>query len=250
MEIITSPENKIVKRLVRLKQKKYRDEYGEFFAEGYRNTLDTCIARPDAVRAVLVAESKYEEIREAFSAFDITVLSDALFAKISETESCQGVIGILAVPPSVFPRGRCVLLDRVRDPGNVGTILRTAVALGYDVVANNCADVYSPKVTRSGMSALIKCNIAFDIPVTELIAAGYELIAADMSGESVVTAAPPREKFCIVIGNEANGICDDIRALADRTVCVPQRGVESLNAAVAAGILMYALSVSSGDNVR
>ncbi len=244
MEIITSSDNKTVKRFARLKQKKYRDEYGEFFVEGYRNALDTCAAHPDSVRAVLIAESKHSEICERFSAFPITVLSDALFDKISETESSQGVISVHAAPPSVFPSGRCVLLDRVRDPGNVGTVLRTAVALGYDVVANNCADVYSPKVTRSGMSAILKCNIGLDIPVSELKARGFEIIAADMRGQSVTSADPPRDKFCIVIGNEANGISEEIRALADRTVSVPQRGIESLNAAVAAGILMYALSMT------
>lgn len=249
METVTSPDNKTVKRLARLKQKKYRDEYGEFFVEGYRNALDTCTARPDSVRAVLISESKCADMRADFAAFPITVVSDAVFAKISETESSQGVISVHVVPPSVFPCRRCVLLDRVRDPGNVGTILRTAVALGYDVVANNCADVYSPKVTRSGMSALLKCNIGLNISAAELKAHGFELIAADMDGKNVAMAEPPREKYCIVIGNEANGICDEIRALSDRTVCVPQRGIESLNAAVAAGILMYALSLNDVGNV-
>ena len=78
----------------------------------------------------------------------------------------------------------------------------------------------------------------------ELKARGFEIIAADMRGQSVTSADPPRDKFCIVIGNEANGISEEIRALADRTVSVPQRGIESLNAAVAAGILMYALSMT------
>ena len=243
MEVITSSDNKAVKHLARLKQKKYRDEYGEFFVEGYRNVLDTCSAHPASVRAVFIAESKLATVGDEFSSFPVTVLTDALFGKIAETENSQGVISVHAMAKSCFPEKRCVLLDRVRDPGNLGTILRTAAALGYDVVANNCVDAYSPKVTRSGMSALLKCRIGFDIPVTELKSAGYEILAADMGGESVVGYSA-HGKYCIVIGNEANGISDEILAHADKVLSIPQDNIESLNAAVAAGIMMFATAYS------
>lgn len=248
MDIIRSWDNKTVKHTAKLKQKKYRDEYGEFFVEGYKNALDTCNARPELVKYVLVSESAYKksEIMGAFSPFDVTVISNAVFARLSETESAQGVMSVNGKPPATFPSSdRCILLDRVRDPGNVGTILRTAVACDYDVVTNNCADIYSPKVTRSAMSAIIKCRIGENISPGDLKKAGYELLVADMHGDNVFDAARPT-KYCVVIGNEAEGVSEDIKAEADRLLAVPQSNMESLNAAVAAAVMMFGLRYVAG----
>lgn len=244
MEIITSPDNKTVKRIGKLKQKKYRAEYGEFFVEGYKNVLDTCSAAPELVKCVVLSASAYAKFGDKFSDCETVVVEDGLFDKLTETENGQGVLSINAIPKSAFPRANaCILLDRVRDPGNVGTILRTAVACGYDVVANNCADIYSPKVVRSAMSAIVKCNIGTDIDTAELKAHGYELIVADMHGENVF-AAEHSDKYCIVIGNEAEGVSEDIIQSADRRLSVPQENIESLNAAVAAAVMMFALKYS------
>ncbi len=241
MEVIRSADNGTVKKLNKLKQKKYRDEFGEFFVEGYRNVCDTLMSNPDSVRSVILGESAFGVYGGEFSRFDPIVLSDALFDRIAETDSSQGVISINRQKPSEFPVGRCVLLDRVRDPGNVGTIIRTAIAAGYDVVLNNCADLYSPKVVRSAMSAILKCRIGIDIPAKELKDGGFKLIVADMNGDNVFKAPPETDKFCIIIGNEANGVSEELRAAADRTLAIPQDGIESLNAAVAAGIMMFAM---------
>ncbi|MCH5163014.1 MAG: RNA methyltransferase [Clostridiales bacterium] len=241
MEVITSISNAIVKRINKLKQKKYRDEAGEFIVEGLRNVRDTAEATPQSVVAVILGESSYKKYGAEFSAFSVSVVSDAIVEKLSDAESSQGVISINRKKQSEFPSGRCVLLDRVRDPGNVGTILRTAVAAGYDVVLDGCCDIYSPKVVRSGMSAVLKCRISEDISVAELKAAGYEIIVADMNGEDIFDAAKPIGKYCIVIGNEADGVSDEIANAADRIIAIPQSGVESLNAAVAAGVMMFVL---------
>lgn len=243
MEVIRSAQNALVKRIVKLKQKKYRDEYSQFFTEGYRNVADTCAARPKSVVAVVFDERGYAEHGGEFADFPAHVVDSAVFAKMSDTESSQGVLSVNAIPPSAPPTdGAIVLLDRVRDPGNVGTILRSCCAFGYGAALIGCADVYSPKVVRSAMSAVLKCNISVDVAAEEIKAAGYELICADMDGESVVSAKKPSGRYCIVIGNEADGVSADIKRLCDRTVCVPQRNIESLNAGVAASILMYALN--------
>lgn len=242
MEIITSPSNQTVKRIEKLKQKKYREETGEFFIEGYKNVLDTASAMPKSVKVVVFSESAYKMYAKDFSGFFHNVLADGLFEKISQTENSQGVLSINESPKSVFPNNdRCILLDRVRDPGNVGTILRTACACGYSVVLDNCADMLSPKVTRSSMSAILKCEIGVDIGAEELKKAGYELIAADMGEMSVFSCAKPKGKYCIVIGNEADGISEDVKSLCDRVLSVPMEGMESLNAAVAAAVMMYGL---------
>lgn len=241
MEVITSTDNKTVKRIIKLKQKKYRDEYGEFFVEGYKNVLDTCAATKLA-RCVVLSQTAYKTYGTSFSDCSAIVLSDAVFDKITETENSQGVLCVCSVLPDERPKGdMVVLLDRVRDPGNVGTILRTAAAFGYDVALNNCCDLYSPKVVRSAMSAIVKCRICRDIPPEELKKSGYELIVADMDGESITTAVCGA-RFCVVIGNEAGGVSDEISTIADKKISVPQKNIESLNAAVAAGIMMFELS--------
>lgn len=241
MEVITSTDNKTVKRICKLKQKKYRDEYGEFFVEGFKNVLDSCAARPDLVRFVALSETAYKSRGDSFTDYDITVFSDGVFEKLTETDSSQGVMSVHRIPKSQFPNGeRCILLDRVRDPGNVGTILRTAVACGYDIVLNNCADMYSPKVIRSAMSAAVKCRAGIDIPPSELKAAGYKLIVADMRGQNVFESKRAG-KYCIVVGNEASGVDGKIIAMADGLMALPQNNMESLNAAVAASVMMFAM---------
>lgn len=240
MEIITSIDNKLIKRLNKLKQKKYRDIEREFYIEGYKNVLDTYSAAKKSVKEIVLSESAFKKYGEAFE--NAVVISDTLFSKISDTDCAQGVISINAAPEFDFPKtDRIVLLDRVRDPGNVGTILRTACAAGYGAVLNNCADILSPKVTRSSMSAILKCEIGLDIPVIELKNRGFELISADMGGDNVFSAVKPKNKYCIVIGNEADGVDGEIKRASDRILSIPQDGIESLNAAVAAGIMMYAL---------
>ncbi|MDE7164585.1 MAG: RNA methyltransferase [Clostridiales bacterium] len=241
MEVIRSADNKTVKHIAKLKDKKYRDEYNEFFAEGYKNVLDTCSACPELIKSVVLSESAYSEIGEKFVDYNVTVIADTVFDKITDTKSYQGVLCVMEKPKSIEPTADCcILLDRVRDPGNVGTILRTAVACGYDVIVNNCADVYSPKVTRSAMSAVIKCNIGTNISPDAIKKAGYSLIVADMHGENVFKAEHG-DKYCIVVGNEAEGVSEEIKAQADKLLALPQSNMESLNAAVAAAVMMFVL---------
>ena len=241
MEVIKSADNRTVKHIAKLKDKKYRDEYNEFFAEGYKNVLDTVKARPELIKSLVFSESAYSEFGEKFADFNTIVLADYVFDKITDTKSGQGVLAVIEKPQSSAPKSDCcILLDRVRDPGNVGTILRTAVACGYDVVLNNCADVYSPKVIRSAMSAAVKCNIGIDISPDEIKKAGYSLIVADMKGDSVFDASR-QDKYCIVVGNEAEGVSEDVKAQADKLLSLPQSNMESLNAAVAAAVMMFVL---------
>lgn len=242
MEIITSQDNKKIKNIVKLKQKKYRDEQKLYLIEGYKNVLDSVTARSDLLDYVILSESAYKTVGELFIEYPCVVVTDAVFGKFSDTETSRGVacINKIVMPTGLPKSDRCILLDRVRDPGNVGTILRSAVACGYDIVLNNCADMYSPKVVRSAMSAVVKCNAYEDIPVAALKKSGYEMIVADMHGDNVFTSKHS-DKYCVVIGNEAEGVSRDIVSAADRLLCIPQENMESLNAGVAAGIMMFAL---------
>ena len=242
MEIITSFTNKTVKYIASLCQKKRRAADGVFVAEGYKNVLDTVSALPENVVSVVMSESFAKMHADEFSEFNVSVTTDSVFSKMSETECSQGVLAVMEVLPEKLPESeRCILLDRVRDPGNVGTILRTAAACGYDVIVNNCADIYSPKVTRSSMSALLKCRICSNEPPESIKKLGYELIAADMSGGNLFSMSKPSGKYCIVIGNEADGVSEEILGISDRTVAIPMENMESLNAAITAAVMMFEL---------
>ena len=168
------------------------------------------------------------------------------FEKLSEEAAPQGVLAVLAQPDCTPapPRGNALFLDGIADPGNLGTIVRTANGAGYaDVYLRNCADPFAPKCVRAAMSGIffVRLHIGGD---GELFGAlgGVPFVCADMAGEDMFSFSPPRP-FCLVIGSEANGVSEEVRARCAQTVSVPLRETcESLNAAVAAGILMYQLS--------
>ena len=237
--VISSKENKNIKLLQKLSQKKYRDEYGLFVVEGLRGVRDIMQFDESLIDQIFVSENKSDQFPNA------NIVSERIFASVCETENSQGILAIVKKPISRQICSNFVLfLDRVRDPGNVGTLIRTACAAGYnDVILHDCADPYSGKVVRSTMSAIAKVN---------LILAGYEylsnlkrenfnVICADMDGNNVFDYKTD-QKVCIVIGNEANGVSDEAKKLCDTVLSIPMDGkIESLNAGVSGAIMMYYL---------
>ena len=167
------------------------------------------------------------------------------FAAVCDEKTPQGIAAEVVIPERSVqpPQGRCLLLDGLQDPANVGAIIRTAVAAGYeDVYLAGCADPFSPKSVRASMSGVFFARIMQGTQEEILSAiAGLPVIAADMGGEDVFSYAAP-EKFCLAVGSEGSGLSALVRGRADVTVCIPMDArTESLNAAVSAGILMYAL---------
>ncbi len=238
--IITSRSNKTAKLISSLSQKKYRDKTGYFVAEGKRSVDDILRFAPELVREIVTVPSLADEYPGA------TVFSPELLSAVCETVTAQGVAAILKKPDGK-PSGcdRALLLDGVRDPGNLGTLIRTACAAGYnDVYVKDCADAYSGKTVRSTMSAIVKVNLikADARLLRDLSGSGYRIIGADMDGKSVFGRPPERGRFCLVIGGEANGISEEVMELCDEKVSVPMTGsIESLNAAVSGAVLMYEL---------
>ena len=172
------------------------------------------------------------------------LLSDDVFHTVSGENSPQGVLALVRKPQNAdaLPKGSCVFLDGLQDPSNVGAIIRTAAAAGYDgVLLADCADAYNPKAVRASMGGIFKVKL-FVGGREELLALNDKpIIVADMDGEN---AFIPKERgeLCLVIGNEGRGVSEEIRRLANETVSIPMKnGMESLNAAVSAGVLMYAL---------
>ena len=242
--IITSKENSFLKTIVKLKEKKYRDEFNKYVVEGYRAVKDSLpfLSEPQ----LLLSESAYEKFASYFEGKTLNVCADNLFDRVCDTENAQGVMCV-AEKKNVVPDYKAeyvLLLDRIRDPGNMGTIIRTALATGFtDIYCVGCVDPYNPKTVRSTMSAVSKVNL-FDADenyVNFLKQKGYKVFSADMGGKNVFDAEFSFEKCCLVIGNEANGICESIITSSDEVLCLPMCDGESLNAGVSAAVLMYQL---------
>lgn len=240
--MITSRQNDFVKRVASLKDKKYRAQYGEYLIEGYKQVREAVRAGMEIANVVYSPRYK----GELYAEDKAIAVSEEVFSKISEEATPQGILAVLKIPsaaPLAPPKGNSLLLDGVSDPGNLGTIIRTANAAGYeDIYLRGCADAYAPKCVRSAMSGIffVRLHTIGEEHLHSLFG-GISLICADMGGRNVFDFVPP-DKFCLVIGNEANGVSGSVRALSEYTISIPMReSCESLNAAVSAGILMYQL---------
>ncbi len=172
-------------------------------------------------------------------------VSDEVFARLSDEKTPQGILCVVKIPEKSLcpPRESCLFLDGISDPGNMGAIIRTANAAGYrELYLAECTDPYSPKSVRASMSGVFFVNL-YTGTRKEILSAltGVPIFAADMDGENIFSFSPP-EKYVLAIGNEANGISEEVFKAAEYTIKIPmQASQESLNAAVSAGIAMYVL---------
>lgn len=251
MKRIESRENKWVKRLNGLKLKKNRDKEGVFIAEGLRliGEIPAGAAEVYAVSESFAAENdlgKYEQQAE------VLCLSDGLFASVCDTESPQGILAVCKKlvwdEAAVFAKERpfFLLAEELNDPGNLGTVIRTADACGADAVflSKGSVDLYNPKVLRSTMGSLFHVPVFQNVSLEEisekLKATQIPLYAAHLKGESYPYALPLQDACGFLIGNEARGLSEKAAALCDRWVKIPMPGqAESLNASIAAGVLLY-----------
>lgn len=248
MEIIKSLDNNFVKKLGKLYDKKYREEFGEYIVEGLKWAQD--IMKEDNLKDLLlnivIQNSRYEQLAPLLKTVSqkIVVLDDKVFDKVKQTENSQGIISVLkiALQKSALSSDFILYLDRIRDPGNMGAIIRSAAATGFNnIICNDCVDVYNPKVIRSCMTGILFVDIFDKYSIDELQNLGYNVIVADMRGESIFGFTKSGRKTCLVIGNEANGVSEQIISASNQMVSLPMEKVESLNAAVSATTLMYQL---------
>ena len=251
MDRITSAKNPMVRELRALSQRKGRLARGRFLVEGevmIREALKCGLAIRDAVaEESRVDFAEFLRAQGARTALAPRQVIDA----ICDTVTPQGVCAAFDVPeplPIEALPARVVALDGVQDPGNVGTIWRTADAAGFGGVlfGGGCADALSPKVQRAAMGSGFRVPFALtdDLPagLERMKARGYTVIASDLHGFDFYRRPDPGARFALVIGSEARGISPETRLAADMLLKLPMRGgAESLNAAVAAGIMMYEL---------
>ena len=237
--IITSKSNPLIKDIIKLQSdKKFRTAEKSYIVEGIKPVKE-CISSGGDIKKIICTE----ELSGQFSGAQI--VSESVFNAISTEKTPQGVLAVVSLPENKLqpPENSCILLDRLQDPGNLGTIIRTANAAGYsEIYAINCTDAYSPKAVRASMSGIFFAKV-YTGTCEEILSVleGVPLICADMSGEDIFKFVPP-EKYCLCIGNEGGGLSKEIRDKAKFNVKIPmQETCESLNAAVSAGIAMYQL---------
>ncbi len=251
---VTSRKNELVRRFRELaREKRLRDSEGVFAAEGDHLCSEAAKCGLE-IRSVLMTEKarqKYPETAMLLerSAQSVTVISEDVAEYISDTKSPQGLFAEVLKPVQRAVVGRrIVLLDGVQDPGNVGTVIRTAEALGISAayLSESCADIWSPKTLRSSMGSVLRLPcITADLTQTigELKAEGFSVYGAilDENAQRVDEICFP-EKAAAVIGSEGRGISEEVRALCTGGVYIPITGAESLNAAAAAAIILWELS--------
>ena len=247
METLTSLKNPKVHSWRSLKDRKGRDSQGAFLVEGVR-MVSEALSSSFEVRALLLRE----DFRPGFTlpeGIPVYQLPDHVFRSVCDTRTPQGIAAVLSLQAREASGSRLLALDGVQDPGNVGTIIRTADAAGFDgvLLSPECADLFSPKVLRSTMGSIFRLGFSFPSSLPEALsglkAKGYSILSSQLDGDPFYSRRDVSPSFVLIIGNEGNGISGEVRAVATHRLCLPMRGgAESLNAAVAAGIMMYELT--------
>ena len=255
--MITAKSNPQLKYLATLlKKRNAREEDRVFVCEGRKMFFEILAQHPENLVKIYWSERGLagldDEELEALSACSYETVSDEAFDAVAETVTPQGVLAVVRMPHYelsdmlVKEDARLLLLESLRDPGNLGTVLRTAEAAGMSgvILTTDSVDVFNPKVVRSTMGAILRVPFLYAEDWQGTLAAlkseGVTPYAAHLQGSVPYTEPAYEGRTGILIGNEANGLTEETTAMADVRVRIPMEGMaESLNAAVAAAILMY-----------
>lgn len=251
--MITSTSNVQIKEIsALLKKSKERKEKKVFVIEGRKMFEEICQDTSRVVKAYFSdSYVKEQYAKKALPQIPYEIVADTVFAAMAETVTPQGVLAIVKMPEyslseMIKNAGTLVLLENVRDPGNLGTIIRTAEAAGVSgvILSKESVDIYNPKVIRSTMGAVYRVPFLyvedFKKLLLELKKQKVRLLAAHLRAQKTFDNADYSGKVGILIGNEANGLSEEVSEFAEEKVLIPMAGsVESLNAAIAAALLMY-----------
>ena len=241
MNIITSKSNNVIKNAKKLHQKKYRTD--SYLIEGW-HLFEEAVENHAKIRQVFVLEAYLDRVEDIQK---VTVVTPEILSLLADSKTPQGIIAEQPELPDQL-QGRFLYLEDVQDPGNVGTMIRTADAAGFDgvMLSKASADLYSLKTLRSMQGS------HFHIPIWKLdreelleraVQSHLAVLATTLSEASIdYRQLSQTDQFILVMGNEGNGISQEMAAQADQLVHIPMPGrAESLNVAVAAGILMFSL---------
>ena len=254
MKEITSKENSIIKHIVKLKEKKYRKEYGEFIVEGAKIVKEAIEENAKIKYIVIDKNALNSELFENnlgnyLNILEYIVVPSNIFKLISDVEKPQGVLAVIDKSDEAekvdYLQDIILVLDDIQDPGNLGTIIRTADSVGLNqiLISKGTADPYNSKVIRSTMGAIFRVRIieCKDISKTlnEVKGNGFKILTTSLDTKKSIYDLKLNKK-AIIIGNEANGVSKEVLSLADETAIIPMLGkTESLNASIATGVILY-----------
>ena len=250
---ITSKDNEKIKHLKKLSQKKHREEAGEFVVENLKIISD-------ALKSGIVFESLFitetfqknnsEKLKDILKrAGDYFVIDEKINKSFSSLDTPSGICAVYKIKKrDIDFSDKIVYLNNISDPGNLGTILRTALAFGFKniVLDEFCVDIYNPKTIQASKDAIFKLNIASDENMRILgeIKAKMPIISTRMENATDLREYKAKKKYCLVLGSEAHGVSAEIQKLTDEFVKINiSQDMESLNVAVASGIVFYAFSL-------
>lgn len=254
MQTITSKDNELIKHIRKLKDKKYRDESNEYVVEGVK-LVEEAVKENAKIKQIIVCEDTtrtYEiptHIMLEIARYECISVSNKIFNIITQVTNPQGIMAIIeknAQNAKIdYTQDIIVVLDDVQDPGNLGTILRTVDSIGLNqiIVSKGTADAFNSKVVRSTMGAIFRIKIIevenLSQAIKEMRKHHFKLMVTSLQTKNSIYDIDFYKKI-IVIGNEANGVSKEIQDMADEKAKIPMLGrTESLNASVAAGVVMY-----------
>lgn len=257
MNYITSSKNAFIKDVKSLKSRKHREAKNMYFIEGIR-FVEEALREKVKIDKIFVSEKLEcvnggKEILKTVNErkLDYFILSHKLFKEISDTDNPQGILAQIemekySLEDIIYDNNFLVVLDAIQDPGNMGTIIRTADAAGATgvILSQGCVDVYNPKVLRSTMGSVFHVPIYNSSDILKDLKYIKDkkavICASHLEGKTAYYNLDNADNIAVVIGNEARGIRDDIKDISDVLVKIPMKGrVESLNASIAAGLLMF-----------
>lgn len=255
-KIITSSKNvEIVHFYNIIRDKKYRNESKEFVVEGFKQ-IDEAIASTFEIKSLIILDKLYDKQFEKifryslFDSIEFYKVTDTIIKKLSTSVNPPEILAVVKMKENVIDSSKnIVLLDNIQDPGNLGNILRSCVAFGFNnVLLNNCADIYNDKTIKASMGATFKINFLnfskSSSSLEWLKSNKYELIASVLMQDSVdlnqFKQKPTR--YCLLIGNEGHGLSQDLIDSSNYKIKINIQNTESLNVAAATAIFLYEFS--------
>lgn len=235
--IITSVNNETIKELVKLKQKKYREQTGKYLIEGEH--LVTEAMKANVVEMIL-------STKEITSTCSVKIVTLAVMEKLAFTKTPQSIMAVCKKKEenTLFAANRYLILDDLQDPGNVGTLIRSALAFGIEqvILSNNSVDIYNDKVLRSMQGAHFHLSCIYqDIKqvIPMLQKQGVKVVGSALEGGKDIASIVSTDKMACIVGNEGNGMSTEVLALCDEIGYIPISSIDSLNVAIAGSIMMY-----------
>lgn len=253
MQIITSKDNENIKNIKKLKERKYRDLNNEYIIEGIK-IIKEAINEKANIKKVIICEECLannlldDKLLYEIAKYDCIYVTKKIFEKITDVSKPQGILAIVEKNNKReidYKEDIIIALDGIQDPGNLGTILRTidSANLTQIIVSKDTVDAYNQKVVRSTMGAIFRINVVEVENLKETLKNikkhKYKIMCTDLSADKNIYEADYNKKV-LVIGNEANGVTQEVLELADEKIIIPMLGkTESLNASVATSIIIY-----------